>query len=519
MRNQKGNNVIKAIFALILLVYWAAVLWLNFSRNPTYFDTDMYADMLYAREVFRTGTIFPENWIFGNQFYVVATPVLAALFCGITNDPYLPMAFAATIMGIGVLWSFDWMIRYFLPETTERLCATVVFMTIHLVCGDAYYHLMGWQLLFTLCSYYGCYAISLFLCFGCYIRRNSGWSRTEGAVLILSCFLAFANGMQSLRQTAIMVCPLIAVEGLTFLWRLWRKEQPFRKSTLVAVVHSVANFLGLVVIRLLDPKQVAVYGALNRVSFESMIQGFRHAVGALSTVMVTTNPYLSRTIATVFVVLLFFAVWDGIKKKSDASVCCVLLFFISAGAVFAVDLCTTMIVRDVYYFMLYPMTAVLAAIWFRKQKGFGRFALTAVLVVAMIYGCATGLNVPQRKWHDPEKYREVVDYLNEEGIDTIYTGWNHAQEIGLMSNFEIRVGFWNNRFEYVPFLCFADVFDAEASECAYVFMSRDYADKVEEDARNAGADFRLVKSFDSCEAYVYTSEHTVRELYDLVIGD
>ena len=46
----------------------------------------MYSDAQIAKLMWEQKTIFPKNWIFGNQYYVIATPVLAAVMYGICGD-------------------------------------------------------------------------------------------------------------------------------------------------------------------------------------------------------------------------------------------------------------------------------------------------------------------------------------------------------------------------------------------------------------------------------------------------
>ena len=167
---KKEGQVVVVTLMLLLGIYWGAILHINFAKNPTWYCTDMYSDMLYSVEVWNQKSIFPNGWVFGNQLYVVATPVLAALFYGLTQDPCVAMGIASTLMGLGVVVSFYWMIRPFLMGLDERLMAVVWFMLAILLAGNPVGSTRGWQLFFTMCSYYACYAITVFLAFGCYLR-------------------------------------------------------------------------------------------------------------------------------------------------------------------------------------------------------------------------------------------------------------------------------------------------------------------------------------------------------------
>ena len=95
------------IFLLGLIILCIrAILIINFQGFPRYCDTDMYSDTLVAKLMWEQKTLFPQNWVFGNQFYVIATPVLCALFYGVTGNLNFSMGLAFTVMGLLILVSF-----------------------------------------------------------------------------------------------------------------------------------------------------------------------------------------------------------------------------------------------------------------------------------------------------------------------------------------------------------------------------------------------------------------------------
>lgn len=95
----------------IILCYVCAFCYINLAVTPQFYCTDMYEDVILSVEMWKGKTIFPSNWVFGNQVYVVATPVLAAFVYGLTDNALLSMGIASSIMAILVLLSFEWMLR------------------------------------------------------------------------------------------------------------------------------------------------------------------------------------------------------------------------------------------------------------------------------------------------------------------------------------------------------------------------------------------------------------------------
>lgn len=92
---------------VMLLLFLAGIVWVNLHEG-LWVNFDQYFDMNFARVAFREKRIFPENWIFGNQYYVAATPVLAAAFYGVFRDIFLAMGAASCVMTALVLISFVW---------------------------------------------------------------------------------------------------------------------------------------------------------------------------------------------------------------------------------------------------------------------------------------------------------------------------------------------------------------------------------------------------------------------------
>lgn len=134
---RKPKQPLVFLWLLVLLGYWTVIVCINLSGSASLYCTDMYTDMMYAEAVVKSGSLFPGGWVFGNQLYVAATPVLAALLLGITGDPALSMGLAATLMGLGVIASFSWMLRPVFRELHQRLAAVIIYSVIYFHCKES----------------------------------------------------------------------------------------------------------------------------------------------------------------------------------------------------------------------------------------------------------------------------------------------------------------------------------------------------------------------------------------------
>ena len=103
----ENEKLFSIILTLLLFAFLGLVFYVNLSCNPDYYDGDIYNDINYAKEAWKAKSLFPKDWIFGNQTYVVATPVLAVLFYGITGNGFTAMAIASCIMTVFVILTYD----------------------------------------------------------------------------------------------------------------------------------------------------------------------------------------------------------------------------------------------------------------------------------------------------------------------------------------------------------------------------------------------------------------------------
>lgn len=507
LSHKSKDCIYTAVWLFILLVYWVAIFCINFSKNPSLYNTDMYSDMIYATEVWTKKSLFPEGWVFGNQLYVVATPVLAALFCGLLHDPCIAMGIASTLMGFGVLISFTWMLKPIFVKYHERLAAAVFFMTLVLICGDSVFGENGWQLFFTMCSYYACYAIAAFLAFGCYLRSNSKWTTGFYTVLLLTCVFSFGTGIQSLRQTVIMVIPLIAVECLKFLYSIATKRKYSSKSMWIAGLLLISNVMGILFSKQIHVEKNEIFGDLVFLLPSDFLY---NAVTSISTPFRLFTSY--STIAFILFAIICAGTIITIFSKKDWRdshlFLCILLHIVSIAGILAIEITTTMYVREIYYFLLYPLAAI--ALAFAYSRITISRSLFAIIVLILTF--TTSRQELQGYLHTPKPYypiQQVSDYLEENEITTIYSHWNIGEKIAIASDFNIQVGFWDyslDVFNSVKYLCNPSIFDMEAEEYVYVVKGEDTFTKANAVAQEQNISLNLMQYFPDFDFYVFSSE-------------
>ena len=510
IRKALQKYLLIAFCLCILLIYFISICNINFSKNSGYYSTDMYTDILYAQEAWEHKSIFPEGWIFGNQLYAVATPVLAALFYGILGDSVIAMGLASTCMGIFVLLSFDYMVKALFPDIKARLLGAVLFMTGILMFGDPIHRTNGWQLLFTMCSFYACYAITAFLTFGCYIRGKA--DKKHLFPLFLCCLLSFGTGLQSLRQTLIAICPLIGTELICVFLRWRQRQAPFTQRTTVAALILSANLLGVLLAILLNVPQVKIFGQMGIVGLFTPVSGLKQSLGNAFSLIGITNP-LSAIILGIGGIFVFFYLSFRFRKADKGCSLCILLFVISLIGVLLLDAFTTMNIRSIYYFLLYPLIALGGILIYTKGGQYLRYLAPILLIILLISGAKEQLK-PVFKPETQKNYDAVVDYLEAQGIDTVYSGWNRGEKLGIASGGKVRCGFWdgpNEPFIPVKYLCNPEIFHTEPSRCAYVFFNSGEASIAVNAARAKGAPLKLLQYFPEENVFIYTADYNLMD--------
>lgn len=500
----------------ILLLYLVLIGLVNFSGRPEFYISDMYADLMFAETAREAGTLFPENWVFGNQLYVAATPALAALYSAVAPTPQMAMALAASTMTLLTLATFLWLMKGILPSIRDRLLCIVLFITMGLYFGDPVYKETGWQLFFTMCAYYSCYLIGALLSFGCYIRADGSVNVKFWCILCLSCLLSFGTGVQSLRQTAVMAVPMAGVACLRLLWDLYKRNPWRRRSLLVAILILVCNIAGLGFGRMISVKQVEIYGSLQILQPKEMLPAAAEGIHTMASLL-DNGTTAGSWMRIVLLALSCFFAGEMIVREQKQRERCVLdspkvllwgLMLLSVLTIWAIDGTTTLYIRHIYYFMLYPLIAFTLAYGYSRRKGWKKILMLIMLVVCFACpGVSSHREIFRMARHPQESTAyEVSDYLLEHGYTTVYAKWNHGTEAAIASDCQIQVGFWYDPvFCAVRYLYDPSVLDVDSAHCAYILENEEEVLAAQEYAAQCGVQLTLEKYFPDSGIYIFSA--------------
>ncbi|MPM44241.1 hypothetical protein SDC9_90919 [bioreactor metagenome] len=526
-----GQTLCLAALSAVLLLYLASFAVINFFGFMKFCNSDMYQDITYAMLAWRDKSFFPQGWVFGNQYYVFTTPVLCALFYGLTSNASFSMALATTVMTGLILLSMWYLLR---PFTDGVGCLVgVTAMAGCMITANAAESLEG-QLFYVLASYYAGYLITMLVVIGDYSRavcfeNKRGFSLS----LVLSSVLCFAAGMQSFRLTAVLILPLMAAELLR-MFTLQQKKESEKWGRALAVpgrvlLYEMSNLAGAVYIAALRIPQVTIYGSLgpralsdwkNAYAINSRI--FSKLTGFFYTQTEELSlPYYALSLLFIGVVVcaalvtLYRYISErriGIcNRKSLFGVIVIVVFGISIVGLFAMNLLCDINFRTPYLFIWYPFTAILCAIFVKmKNTSSWRNAAVALLCAGFVGNWAVGYASEVQQSLEPREtsiLKVVSDFVVEQGFTYVYGDLAITGPIAAYTNGRVlAASSYGNALEILPYINPQGVYgEAENQNAVYVFRGRDDIEALEY-AKTIDARMTLVAEYSRGYYTLYTSD-------------
>lgn len=524
-KNKPNRNSDVFLFGLIIcciLAYLAVFALINIRTLAKYCNSDVYADMQVAKMMWEQKTLFPEGWIFGNQYYIIATPVLAALMYGITGNINLAMGLATEVMTILIFLSLLWMLQSFAKEKLSFLTCCLLLLAVGIVPHGGMS--LNTLFLFTQASFYACYLITMFVTFGDYIRTYHS-SELRLVTWAVSLALCFATGMQSMRQMVVMVLPIIACELFQAFRRILRGEKLWNRTNWLCGIrpfsYCLANIVGSVAMDILNVPSSTIYGDMQLISPSLWLQRLQPIPEAIF--QITGLDYVLRgeagpgyTIAVFFWIILFLTavvVWICRihRQETDLEISWLLCFVGIIGVILS-TIVLEITLRGVYLFSWFPLVAFSGAICLNKLSGKskkGLIVLICILSMASLYDCfrEEGKRLVFKQDSDASL---MCQWAIDNGYEYVYGDyWGTAPQVAVHSGGTVEAGSWNTP-EYIfvieRFNTPQDIYGEEDNARAiYVFTSMDEEIGLQV-ARERGATMELMAEFGIYRAYTASKQ-------------
>lgn len=519
-----SNNTLERIRRLLTAAVIFCILaqlltfgYLNFWGLSRFCNSDVYADMQVAKRMWEQKTLFPDGWIFCNQYYVVATPALAALAYGLLGNINLAMAVATEVMTVLVVVSFLWLLRAVTKDLLTGLVGCLLLLTFVVAPYGVYS--MNSMLFFTQASFYSCYLITLFVVFGDYVRAFSS-DKPRVTVWTVSMLLSFATGMQSLRQMAVMILPIAAYELFLALRnyllhrRIWQKRDFLR--ILRVLSYGAANLAGIVAVRFMNIAIAPIFegDSLNGADYlGKKLTEITDAIAELTGLDYLLAGDCSRFLAIVILVpIAIFAaaafVWlRRIKKQEDPLERYWILCLLGTGGVFLASVLMNITMRGIYAFLWFPLTAFSGLLLLRKIPkipGYAAVMVVCLLSLGSLMYCY-GPYVSEISEAEVTDEQQMSQWAVAQGYGYVYGEyWGTAPQIAVYAEGKLDAGCWHgaeNVFQIEAANTPQDIYtDADNRRAIYVFHAADEQPGLER-AKERGVTLTKVAQFGQFCAY------------------
>lgn len=435
------------MFILAIILNIGSIIFINYFGSVWY-NFDMYSDMYVAKEMSDSLSLFPSDWIFGNQLYVAATPVLSALINLIIHNSFYSMATASTLMMFFILSSFLWMCK----PVFDKKCIIIGLLCLSgafLFGNSASQYTQGFQLFYTMASYYACYMIGILIHLGIYIRLMKD-KHVNIAIWIFSVLLAFMLGMQSLRQTLVLYIPICLMDAFFCIYNLIKKKKfALKKQTIYNIITFGANVLGYFFVKLFPVNQFKIISSVEPVkSLSELNDNSGIAIDSFLNISgVSYGTYgikwLPLFICSMFVLALVVASIVIIIVKKDYSSKSVVFVFciISILSVMLVGILMFKI-RASYLFVWFLLCTISCMIVFSyiKRIWFINVLMVSILLVS-VANYSLNFIIDFKNYSSLKNdYSEILNDLNKMNVNCIYNDFNTAPTIAACSNDRIVSG-------------------------------------------------------------------------------
>lgn len=215
-------NLFSALFGTLAVLQLLFLLWLNLTQLPYHLGYDASCDYLRAYEMYRQGTLFPENWHDTTTSHLDAPGPLAALLLHIVPNLFTAFGLANCVFLLGMV-GFFWLIMQELkiPRWASFLGVSLLlspnFVTV-INSNDLGY---ASCLLTSMQSYSGKFVLAFcFLWLWLVFANRKKWKAYHTGALVFCIFGCFVTGLSSgYFLAAYLLLPTLAVSFALWLMR------------------------------------------------------------------------------------------------------------------------------------------------------------------------------------------------------------------------------------------------------------------------------------------------------------
>lgn len=444
------DKIIPYCFLIGVIVYVLGIIVFNYN-GKAFYDFDMNADANIAKMMAEQKTFFPNEFVFGNQFYIVATPALSALLYFFIKDSFLSLATASCLMMFFSILSFLYCFDY---KANKKTTIYGLFCLIGgaVVGSGACSYINGLQVFYTMASYYSCYLIGILLTFGVYLRLKKDKHCNKIWIFLVLAY-NFALNMHSLRQMLVCCIPILCFESASLFFAFIKGEhiadilKNNRKNIIFVMLVMLSAIGGIVLIKNLDTLSAPI---IEEVKFEfkpyeiylnakETLWEFCYYIGIFYYQKGTK--YFILTFFVLFLIAVVLSALIMMIKKQEQGTAASIAYF-SAISLFGVFFVGTFLmkVRSIYFFVWYLLIASCVVYLCNELRGKLKYIFLSMLLIVGAGNFVFNFGLDTIDYINKNSaYEQLADNLKDMGIRCIYTVDSIPHKVAIYSNDEIEL--------------------------------------------------------------------------------
>ena len=418
---------------ILILLTFLTIVYVNLFRFNYSMNADIASDAVLARLIWESKEWIPDSWYVSTETKVFSMPNLAALVYGITGNMNLSAGISCVILSAGVLVS-----GYYLARALKLSAVNIgLFLLLCLILPNNFTVV---ELLYLFAVYYAPHTIVLFITLAIYAKALDG--KLAIVAIVVSILLEIMLGVQGVRGILVISGPLMMVEFFRNLYLFYCRRKPGKKDIYLciwSVSLVAAGFLGG-----LFPGSVGQSFSRNiRRAPEKLLEhvipnilqglGFNVARGAEVAVMIVALVLLS-----IMTGVTLYKLWN--REEIDSKEWVFLVLTAAPLAAAAILTVTTVESSDRYFYgFIFAMSLAIVLLYERSRGWLKGICIVFVLGTFILH--YNKIYIPIIKSAEPpaNDVRQVVEYLEEQGLKQGYASFGHANTMTVYSNGDIRI--------------------------------------------------------------------------------
>lgn len=443
-KNQVMENKIHRAYVgleiVIVCALFSVILFLNFYKLTNNVNTDYIAELNFGRLMWDKKSIFPESWIYANEYMFFRPATLYALIYGITGEYLLSASIVLSFLAFLIVAAF----LYLCGGTQSKISSILLGIITLLSMGGEGRSFAVLTYLFY--GYYAYYLVAVLFSVGVLERVNDNPSKKPVPVL-LCIVIAVVLGVVGIRMTVFLYAPILFISLAAATGRGPVRNKECRRF---GIILFLCNIAGVCFGKVLFPNEQVVGDVLNvsLIDFSNFFSRlWKNTVASIQMLIGTSGGMKVLSVSTFDCLCKFFlfsiTIYILMRERKEFSKRYGVAFFFYY---WLTVLGTTTLTNygegvSFYYFLLPCFVAYLVAM---ISNSCSQIKCTLVLACLAIAISVTNFCIYYYPYMQSQRNTEVdslVTFLEENNIHHVLMSFWQAGPVEAYSNGKITTAF------------------------------------------------------------------------------